>query len=112
MATLTEILKSELIHYAGHGANCFAFPIFDDDHQTYTVNVVDYPIRKRPSDLIIFARVLEDKIIIEEDFSDKPLVEKLVQQGIARDQIVLIYQGEPYPIGAIPTMPMPYATSA
>lgn len=40
MADLKEILKAELIHYAGQGANCFAFPIFDDEHQTYSVNVV------------------------------------------------------------------------
>jgi hypothetical protein len=66
-----------------------------------------YPTRKRPSDLVVFARLVDNKVIIEEDFSDKPLVDKLLRRGIPREQVVLIYQGESYANGAIPNAPAP-----
>lgn len=107
MEDLKTILKAELVQYAGQGLNCYAFPLFDDQHQTYAVNVVDYPQRKRASDMVVFARLLGDTIIIEEDFSDKPFYQALMAKGIPREQIVLIYQGESYPAGAIPAEAKP-----
>jgi hypothetical protein len=36
-------------------------------------------------------------VIVEVDNTDKPLVDALVQQGIPREQIVLVYAGETLP---------------
>ncbi len=46
---------------------------------------------------MVMARVEGDKVIIEEDLTDRPLVDALLQAGIAREQIVLAYAGDPIP---------------
>jgi hypothetical protein len=46
------------------------------------------------------ARVVGDKIFIDEDTTDKPLYEALMANaGIPREQIVLAYAGETPPQG-------------
>jgi len=40
------------------------------------------------------ARGENDKVVIEEDLTDKPLVDALIQAGIPREQIVLAYAGD------------------
>jgi hypothetical protein len=42
MENLTTILKDTLTVYTGIGFRNYGFPVFDDAHQTYSVNVVDY----------------------------------------------------------------------
>ncbi len=42
----------------------------------------------------LVARVAGDRIIIERDVNDKPLVDALVQAGVPRHSIVLAYAGE------------------
>lgn len=101
MVGLRELVKEELEKYTGLGANCYVFPVFDDDRQHYAALVIDYPVRKEQGDLVIFTRIVGDKIIIEEDSTDKPLVDALVQRGIPREQIILAYQGEAVPQEAL-----------
>jgi hypothetical protein len=100
MATLHDILKQEISWYAGingRGEAMRLFKIFDDQHQTYAVNAVsDTP--KKWGGIVVLARIQDDIIIIEEDNTDRPLVDKLLEQGIARHQIVLAYDNEEYPI--------------
>lgn len=43
------------------------------------------------------ARITDNKIFIEEDTTDRPLVHELERAGIPRDQIVLAYAGEGVP---------------
>jgi hypothetical protein len=40
------------------------------------------------------ARVVGNKVIIEEDTTDRPLVEALIRCGIPREHIILVYAGE------------------
>ena len=40
------------------------------------------------------ARIIEDKVVIDEDTTDKPLYKELLRAGIRRDQIILTYTGE------------------
>jgi hypothetical protein len=40
------------------------------------------------------ARLVGDRIIIERDVNDKPLVDALVEAGVPHGQIVLAYAGE------------------
>ena len=97
MDSLRDILVRELEKYAGEGANALAFPVFDDRRQHYAIAIIDYPERTEPADVILLARIAGDKIIIEEDVTDKKLVDALLQQGVSREQIVLAYEGEKAP---------------
>ncbi len=49
---------------------------------------------KQPVDTGLVARVAGDRIIVERDVNDKPLVDALVQAGVPRRSIVLAYAGE------------------
>ncbi|MBC7810480.1 MAG: XisI protein [Burkholderiales bacterium] len=99
MDNLIQIVCEEVEKYAvgGRGMNFIAFPVLDDIRQTYTVTTVNYPKRDEFADVIVLARVVGDKVIIEADATDKQLVDALIQRGIPREQIVLAYLGEPIP---------------
>lgn len=43
------------------------------------------------------ARVVGDMVVIDEDITDRPLVNELVRAGIPREKIVLLYAGEQVP---------------
>jgi len=99
MAGLTDIVREEVTEYAsdGVGGNIRLFPVCDDTRQIYAVNAVDYPRYKEMPDVVVMARIVGDKVVIEHDGTDKPLVQALLQRGIPREQIVLAYAGEPVP---------------
>jgi XisI protein len=99
MAGLNEITREEVAKYAGkgRGANIILFPLLDDARQVYAVNAVDYPTREEVAMVVVLARVVGDKVVIEEDTTDKKLVDALLQRGIPRNQIILAYAGEPIP---------------
>jgi hypothetical protein len=99
MDNLVEILREEVQKYAGggRGANILLFSLLDDNNLTYAVNAVDYPTREQPAGVVVLARIVGDKIVIEEDMTDKKLIDALLQRGIPRDKIVLAYNGESYP---------------
>lgn len=99
MDRVKMLLRQEVEKYAagGRGANVLLFPILDDEHAIYAVNAVGYPARNDVADVVILARLVDDLVIIEEDMTDKKLVDALVQQGIPRDHIILAYNGEPVP---------------
>jgi hypothetical protein len=102
MDTLTAIVREEVAKYAGNGrgANIILFPILDDEHKTYTVNAVDYPTRENIAGVVVLARVVGEQVVIEEDTTDKKLIDALLQRGIPRSQIVLAYNNEPIPDAA------------
>jgi len=102
MDELTKIVREEVRKYAagGRGANILLFPILDDELKTYAVNAVDYPTRSDSAGVVVLARIVNNKIVIEEDATDKQLIHALMQRGISRDQIILAYAGEPIPDAA------------
>ena len=99
MDNMVKILREEVQKYAanGTGLNLLLFPLLDDTNKTYAVTAVDYPTREQPAGVVVLARILANKIVIEEDMTDKKLVDALLQRGISRDDIVLAYAGEPLP---------------
>jgi hypothetical protein len=100
MERLIQILREEVEQYAagGRGFNIRLFPLLDDERHVYAVNAVDYPVRNAiAAGVVVLARIAGDKIVIEEDATDKPLVDALLARGIARESIVLAYKGEPIP---------------
>jgi XisI protein len=97
MDSLTEIVKKEVAWYANEGYNVILYPILDDVHQTYAINSIGHPNREEFSGITIMARVVGDKVIIEVDNTDRPLVDGLRHAGIPREQIILAYAGEAIP---------------
>lgn len=99
MVQLNDIVREEVAKYAGsgRGINAILFPLLDDARNTYAVNAVDYPTREDYAMVVVLARVVGDKVVIEEDTTDKKLIDALLQRGIPRSQIVLAYSGEPIP---------------
>jgi hypothetical protein len=94
MDTLTEIIKNTMLVYAGQGANAILYPLFDDQHQAYGLAVKTYPDRKRAAWLALWVRLVEGRVVIEEDRTDRPFVEALLEQDIPRENIILAYAGE------------------
>lgn len=97
MEHLAQMVKTELEKYAGDGFNVRLVPIFDDMRQYYSIIAVDYPTRREIATVALMARVAGNTIIIEEDMTDKKLIDALLQAGIPRAQIILAYAGEPVP---------------
>lgn len=96
---LANIVKQEVVRYAGNAHQAKLYPILDDVNQTYAVVIVEEDPAARPAWVVVMAQVVDEHIIIEEDTSlDKNLVDALVDNGsIPREQIVLAYMGETLP---------------
>lgn len=94
MDNLREIVRETVFSYAGGGINLHVYPFANEERQVYAVNIVDFPVRKRPAAVVVIARVEGDTVYIEEDLTDRPLVDALVQAGIPREKIILTYVGE------------------
>ena len=102
MGDLKTILREEVEKYAGSGRSfgLLLFPVSDDERAVYAVNAVDDPIRDDidgVAGVVVLARMMGETIVIEEDATDKPLVDALLQRGVPREKIVLAYAGEPRP---------------
>jgi len=96
MDNLLKIVRQEVQKYAGsgRGINLRLFPSLDDEHQIYAVIAVDYPNRQHVAGVVVLARIVGDKVVIEEDTTNKKLADALIQNGIARENIILAYDGE------------------
>jgi hypothetical protein len=100
MGSLKAILKQEISWYATGGFNVQTYLLSDEIQVVYAVLVVDTPIRYDPVGVVVMARIEGDKIIIEEDLTDKPLAQRLIAAGIPPEQIIRAYAGESIPPGA------------
>jgi hypothetical protein len=90
MDTLKETLASVMAGYAGQDLNGHSYLTRSTDGQVFTVVSIG-AIRGRPfAATNLVARVTNDRIVIEHDVNDRPLV----AAGIPRQQIVLSYAGE------------------
>lgn len=100
MDRLAQIVRQEVEKYAAPSFNSRNYPVLDDDHRFYAaLSIIDdtSPDRVAP---IVVARLQADQVVIEADNTNKPLVDALVQAGIARDKIILAYTGESVPQSA------------
>ncbi|MCC7450458.1 MAG: XisI protein [Anaerolineae bacterium] len=94
MDQLKEIVKSEVAWYASGGFNVKTYFFPKEDEQVYAVVAVDWPVRHYPASVVVLARIEGDMVIIEEDTTDRPLVDSLVHAGIPREKIIRAYAGE------------------
>jgi hypothetical protein len=97
---LSNIVQREVADYNNvRDWKAKGYYLEDPQEQVYTIVIVpdpDHPDWPTPS-IMMMARVIEDKVIIDEDTTDRPLYEQLVSCGIPRDQIILAYAGEKPP---------------
>jgi hypothetical protein len=89
--TVREVVSS----YAGNALNGQTILTVSADETVFTIVGVGKFDGKRVVTVGLVVSLQEDRVIIERDVNDKPLVDALVQAGIPRQQIVLAYAGEP-----------------
>ncbi len=97
---LTETVRREVADYNNVQAwKARSFFLEDTNQQVYAV--IDLPNRDNPlvekPGIIVLARVIGDRVVIDEDITDRPLYRELMRAGIPREQIVLAYAGEQPP---------------
>ncbi len=98
IAALVEITRREVEMYAGYSPTANLYPVLDDQNLTYAVVIVPNWPKPFSSEIVVLARIVDDLIVIEEDTTDKPLLDALMVNGdIPREQIVLAYIGETIP---------------
>lgn len=94
MVSLDQIVKESVFEYAGGGDNILMFPVANEEQKVYSVLIVDAPVHKIDAEIVVMARLADDKVIIEEDTTDYPLLEVLMKRGVPRDKIIRAYAGE------------------
>ena len=99
MDNLRAIVREVVAWYAGNGRGIKnrLFKSFDDEHGTYVVTSVMYPQYSDAGGIVVLVRVVGDKVVIEEDNTDRPVEQRLMNRGIPRENIILAYRGEPVP---------------
>ena len=95
MDRLSDTLRKVLEGYTGEALNGYSYLTESKDGTVFSVVSVGYLPDKRIVDAGLIVRLLEDRILIERDVNNKPLVDALLEAGIPREQIILAYAGEP-----------------
>ena len=84
--------------YVGHYDESKLYFLADDEHLAYSVVDVPNIPSSYSTEIVVMARVIGDTIVIDEDTTDKPLVDALmVNAGLPREKIILAYKGEAIP---------------
>ena len=94
MATLKDTLEHVLIGYAGKALNGCSYLTSSADQQVFAIVSVGQVRGQHIVDTGLVVRLVHDRIVVERNVNDKPLVDALVQAGVPRGQIVLAYAGE------------------
>lgn len=100
MDALTEHLadiKQAIAEYAKAPVNGYAYFTQSLDGTFFTVVDVYQSQGKRQTSTGLIVHLIRDRIVIERDLNNKPLVEALIQRGIPRERIILAYAGEAAP---------------
>jgi hypothetical protein len=97
MDTLKKTVQREVKAYTGKGLNGHSYLVANPDQLAFTVVTDGYIDGERFANADLIVRIIGDRVVIERDDNDPPLVEALLHSGISRSQIVLAYAGEPAP---------------
>ncbi|MBX3066401.1 MAG: element excision factor XisI family protein [Anaerolineae bacterium] len=90
---LTTVLRETVKGYVRPSPNATMY--FAENVENEAFVAISIPHSRNPqSRVVVFGRIVDGKVVIETDITNKPLHEALMQAGIPRDQIVLAYQGE------------------
>src|SRR3954463_12843068 len=95
---LTQIVQREVQGYADFMLKGKSYMVLNaEQHVFAVVDVPDHFPRKFPVSIAIMARIVGDLVVIDEDTTDRPLVNELTRAGIPRKQIICTYIGESLP---------------
>jgi hypothetical protein len=97
MGDLNQRVHGVVAGYARKGLNGESYLTRSEDGTVFTVVGIGRVEGKHISNVSLVVRVVDQTVIVERDQNDKPVVDALVQSGIAREQIILAYRGEPVP---------------
>jgi hypothetical protein len=90
-ATLIKNILQEDAQYKPSHGEIEALPVFDDEHRSYQLLYVGWDRRRRVHGSIYHLRILHEKIYIEEDTSNEPIAERLLEVGVPKEDIVLAF---------------------
>lgn len=90
--TLKQILIEEMQKYAGEGINAYSYLTANEAENLYTIVDIANVRGKRIIGTVLVARLHDEKIIIELDHNNKPLVDALTARGVPKDQLILAYR--------------------
>jgi hypothetical protein len=90
--TLKQILVEEMQKYAGEGLNAYSYLTENETENLYTVVDIANVRGKRIVGTVLVARLQDDRIIIELDHINKPLVDALIARGVSESQVILAYR--------------------
>lgn len=92
IADLQTIVQQVVSDYATPAIKATTYFTHDPQKQVYTViSVPDQP-RQFRAGIVVMARIEGDSVIIDEDITDRPLVDALIEAGVAREKITLAYR--------------------
>lgn len=93
-AMLSQVLRREISQYNGSADGITLLPVIDDKNRTYTVIAIPRNLQENSTAVVLLAQVADDRVIIIEDGADATLLDRLINNGIPRERIVLAYAGE------------------
>jgi len=94
METLQHTLKAAMAGYAGPALNGESLLTASADGRVLTIVSIGPLAGETVVDIGLIARVVDERVIIDRDVNNKPLIDALLQAGVPRRQIVLVYAGE------------------
>lgn len=92
---LATIVRTEVEAYVSPSPNATLYFVENSSDMLYAT--VSVPHRHQQVRVVVMARVAGDRVIIEQDITDRPLWEALQHAGIPRESIYLAYEGEEAP---------------
>src|SRR5258708_37495064 len=92
---LSAIVRHEVEAYVSPSPNATLYFMENKIDRLYAT--VSIPHRHEQARVVVMARVAGDRVIIEEDITDRPLLGALQHPGIPREHLILAYLGEAIP---------------
>lgn len=87
---IKKILQEDAQYKPSHG-EIEPLLVFDDEHRNYQLLYVGWDRRRRVHGAIYHLRLQNGKVYIEEDTSNEPIAESLLEAGIPKEDIVLAF---------------------
>jgi hypothetical protein len=91
-------LVKKILTEHDHLANCSSKKkyqtclVFDENHDHYLWMSLDWVNNKRINNTHVHIRIKNQKIYIEEDWTEEGIANELLREGVPKDDIVLAFQ--------------------
>jgi hypothetical protein len=91
MVPLKNVVQKIMSGYAVEGLNGFSVLTSSADGSLWTIVSTAIVNGKRLTTTSLIARIENDRVFIDHDINNKPLVDALVEAGVSRENIILTY---------------------